>query len=150
MSWYNLLLSARDWTYVQCVVDLFLWCCTSALRLCVVWFHIPWGGTYLKHKIGRRKLIMHTCFEIMCSLLSARVGSVLPVKALNGSLRPGHPHTSVAWALEKSWFTMNLVAVHYSVTPAYSHGPWWAGWINLFLQTSNVPATWPENQPQQG
>lgn len=146
----NFLLSARDWTYAPCVVDLFLWCYTSALHLCVVWFHIPLGGTYLKHKIGRRKLRMYTCFEIMRSLLSTTEGSVLPVKVLNGSLWPGHPHTSVTWALKETWFTVNLGAVLYCVTPEHLHGPWWTGWINLLLQTSNVPATWPKTQPWQG
>lgn len=81
------------------------------------------SGTYLKHKLGLRKLIMYTYFEAMCSLLSTKAGSVLPVKALNGSLWSGHPHTSVTWAQEETCFTVNLGAVLYCVTPAYSHRP---------------------------
>lgn len=146
----NLLLSVRDWTCAQCVEGLFLGFYTPGLLLCRVWFHIPLGRTYLKHKIGWRKLKMYTCCEIICPLLCARGVPVLSAKALNGSLWPGHPHTSVAWAVEGNRFTVNLGAIHYYVTCALSGGPWWAGRINLCLQTSSPPATWPENQPWQG
>lgn len=133
----NFLLSGSDGTYAQCVVDLFLWCCTRALPLFVVWFYVPLGGPYLKHKIGWRKLIVCTCFEI----------NVLSPLRQSGLCHDCQSSTwfSVAWS--SSHFSglgtrgnVNLVAVHY-VWHLHTHmGPdEQAKLIGFYKRTISLP-----------